>query len=165
MTFAFGLAVLSMSMPIAQAPFALRIEYLSNNGSVPPPYHRATEIRIDADGQGTLLRRHGYDRQDASSRIEIAFAVDVKQLRDFASRLQDLGVYTRRWKEQARPPVGGSVVHVTLNLNGRDTVIPAFPINSQRELAENVRQQVFALLPEAAITARTQWEQAKGAPE
>ena len=50
-------------------------------------------------------------------------------------------------------------------MNGRDTVIPAFPINSQRELAENVRQQVFALLPEAAITARTQWEQAKGAPE
>ena len=165
MPFALGSTIVALSTPVTPPALDLRVTYLANNGSVPPPYHRATEIRIDPNGQGTYLRRHGYDRQDANQRIELAFSIDIKQLRDLARDLQELGAFTRRWKEQKRPPVGGSVAHLTLTLNDRDTVIPSFPINSQRELAEAVRAQVLALLPEATVMARSQWEQAKGASE
>lgn len=162
-----GLALLALAMPTADAlpATAIRVQYVGDNGSLPPPYRRSTEIRIDADGRGTLLRRHGYDLQDASQQFEISFVVDADRRVALAQRLDELRVWDVRWKEMQRAPVGGPLVHLRLARGDREIVVPEFPIASQRELADTLRADVLALVPESAIAARNRWEQDKGDPE
>lgn len=160
-----ALTVLALSMPAAQAPplTPVAVQFQGNNGSLPPPYHRATEIHIDADGKGTLVRRHGYDRVDPAQRFEVTFELSPSRQQAFARRMQELGALRALWREQEHPPVGGPVISVRLTQGNNSVEIPAFPVADQRELAEAVRAEVLALVPETAAAARAQWEQSKSA--
>ncbi|HWS27946.1 MAG TPA: hypothetical protein VN259_15395 [Xanthomonadales bacterium] len=164
MSMALGWALLAMAVP-AGGLQPVSIQYHGDNGSLPPPYRRSTSISVDAQGRGKLIRRHGYDLTDPAQAFEADFVISVDQREAFARRLDELGAWKVRWKEQPRPPVGGSVVHLRLSSGERVIEVPAFPVASQRELAAQLRDAVTSLVPESVGAARQAWEQGKGEAE
>jgi hypothetical protein len=159
MSLALGLALLAMALPAVGPVDAVSVQYHGDNGTLPPPYRRSTEIQIDAAGQGTLLRVRGYDRNDPAQRFEKAFAVSPERYRAFARRLDELGLWTTRWRERERVPVGGPLVSVSFSRGEQEVTLPAFPLASQQDAVDALRAEVLALVPEAATAARQAWEQ------
>lgn len=165
MSMALGLTLLAMALPPGAELEAVSVDYQGDNGSLPPPYRRSTDISVDAEGNGKLTRLHGYDLQDSAQRFEHAFVVPPEQRRQFAVRLQQLGLWETRWGERQRVPVGGPLVHVSFRRGAQKVTLPAFPVASQQEAVEALRAEVLALVPEAATAARQAWEQGKSDPE
>jgi hypothetical protein len=165
MSLMLGLGMCALALPLTTANSTppIAVTYSGNNGSLPPPYHRATEIEIDAAGQGSFRRRHGYDRTDPQARFEMEFTLTADQVQAFSQRVEALGAMKTRWREQARPPVGGSVFNLRLIQGDRIVKVPAFPVASQAELAARVRAEVLALVPVEVQALRVQWEQTRPA--
>ena len=161
MSFLFGLPLFAMALALAASLEieTVSVDYQGDNGSVPPPHRRSTDIRIDADGSGTLTRLHGYDHSDSSQRFETAFVVSPEQRQRFAQRLQQLGLWDTRWRERDRVPVGGPRVYLLFSRGGQKVTLPAFPITRQQEAVDALRAEVLALVPETATAARQAWEQ------
>lgn len=158
-----GLTSMALALPLESTakPLPIAVRYLGNNGSLPPPYRRSTEIVIDADGQGVLRRRHGYDLTDRAQLFEQAFSLTPTAMESFGLRMAELGAMDHAWREQSRPPVGGSVILVRLTQGDQVVEVPAFPIASQQELAGSVRAAVMALVPDSVSDARERWESDK----
>ncbi len=165
MSMVFGLTLLAMALPSGKALEVVSVQYHSDNGSLPPPYRRSTEIVVDVDGKGTLTRLHGYDGNDPARRFEHSFAVTPEQRQAFVRRVEELGLWTTVWRERDRVPVGGPLVHVRFQRGAQSVSLPAFPLESQRDAVEALRAEVLALVPEAATIARQAWEQGKSDPE
>ncbi len=161
MSFFFGLPLLAMALAASLEIEPVSVEYQGDNGSVPPPYRRSTDIRLDADGRGTLTRLHGYDRSDSSQRFDAAFVVSPEQRHQFAQRLQQLGLWDTRWREREGVPVGGPRVYLSFRRGAQKVTLPAFPITRQQEAVDALRAEVLALVPETATAARQAWEQGK----
>lgn len=153
-----GLTLLAMALPAGGALDMVSVDYHGDNGSLPPPYRRSTEIRIDSQGNGTLTRLRGYDRQDPAQRFQQAFVVPPARQREFAQRLQQLGLWTTRWRERERVPVGGPLVHLSFRRADQSVTLPAFPVASQQDAVDALRAEVLALVPEDATAARQAWE-------
>jgi hypothetical protein len=156
-----GLTLLAMALPAGAAVDAVSVQYHGDNGSLPPPHRRSTEIVVDAAGHGMLTRVHGYDRNDPAQRFERSFTVSPRQREIFARRLDELGLWTTRWRERERVPVGGPLVHVGFRRGEQSVSLPAFPLASQQDAVEALRAEVLALVPAAVSAARQAWEQAK----
>lgn len=165
MSMALGLSLLAMAVPVGGALQPISVQYHGNNGSLPPPYRRSTSISVDAQGRGSLIRRHGYDLTDPAQAFAADFVLSIDQRQAFARRVDELGAWKVRWKEQSRPPVGGPLVHLRLTSGERVIEVPAFPVASQQALAAELRAAVTALVPESVGAARQQWEQGKGDAE
>lgn len=165
MSMALGFSLLAMAIPVGGVLQPISIEYHGDNGSLPPPYRRSTSISVDARGRGSLVRRHGYDLTDSAQAFEADFVLSVDQRQALARRLDELGAWEVRWKEQSRPPMGGPVVHLRLTSGERVIAVPAFPVASQQALAAELRAAVTALVPESVGEARQRWEQGKGDAE
>ncbi len=165
MSIALGLTLMAMALPAGAAVDAISVQYQGDNGSLPPPYRRSTEIVVDAAGHGTLTRVRGYDRNDPAQRFEQLFTVSPEQREDFARRLDELGLWTTRWRERQRVPVGGPLVQVSFRRGERSVSLPAFPLASQQEAVDALRAEVLAMVPEAAAAARQAWERGQGEPE
>lgn len=158
-----GLTLMALALPLDSVarPLPIAVRYLGNNGSLPPPYRRSTEIIIDATGQGLLRRRHGYDLTDQAQLFEQVFSLTPAEMESFGRRVAELGAMDHAWREQLRPPVGGSVVVLRLTQGDQVVEIPAFPITSQQPLAAEVRAAVMALVPASVREARERWESHK----
>lgn len=160
-----GLTLFAMALPASLDQESVSVDYRGDNGSVPPPYRRSTDVSIDADGSGMLTRLCGYDHSDASQRFEFPFVLSTEQRQQFAQRLQQLGLWETRWRERERVPVGGPRVYLSFHRGAQKVTLPAFPIARQQEAVDALRAEVLALVPEAAIAARQAWEQGKPDPE
>jgi len=97
----------------------------SNNGSLPPPHRRSTEIRIDADGSAQFEKRLGYDLQDTNQHFEHVFQISTEQRSALAALISELRVFETPWREVERPTVGGSSVFVICSDGKRDVRIPS----------------------------------------
>lgn len=137
----------------------MAIRYLGNNGSLPPPHRRSTEIVIDASGRGMLRRVRGYDSGEPGQRFEMAFQLDLEPLECFARSMLELGVIGLHWRQMARPPVGGPVVSVQLTMGKKCVEVPPFPVARQQALAAQLRSAVLELVPESIWAACSQWQQ------
>ena len=159
MAFLFGLPLLAMALAASLEMETVSVEYRGDNGSVPPPYRRSTDIRIEADGTGTLTRLHGYDHGDSSQRFETSFVVSPEQRHQFGQRLQQLGLWDTRWREREGVPVGGPRFYLSISRGDQKVTLPAFPITRQQEAVDALRAEVLALVPKTATAARQAWEQ------
>jgi hypothetical protein len=140
-----------------ESPAGYSVSISSNNGSVPPPYHRATEIEVDAQGRGHYTRRLGYDRNDASQKFERDFQISAEQQAHLGALIEELNVFHSRWQELERPTVGGSSTTIRCTHGNDSIVIPSQLIPEQREARERLAQAVQALVPEEVIKAMTDW--------
>jgi hypothetical protein len=145
---------------MSSAPVA--IAFAANNGSLPPPYRRSTEISVDADGRGVYTRRLGYDRTDPTQAHTREFQLSPEIRDAFANWVSESGVLDRKWRETPRPTVGGSQATLTLECAGRCARIPAQPIAAQRALAVEAIARVRALVPESIESERKAWEAQRG---
>lgn len=140
-----------------ESPTGYGVSISSNNGSVPPPYHRATEIEVDAQGNGHYTRRLGYDRKDASQKFERDFQISAEQQTRLGALIEELEVFQTRWQELERPAVGGSSTTIRCTHGSDSVVIPSQLIPEQRAARERLAQAVQALVPEEVIKAMTDW--------
>lgn len=167
MAMAGGWWLLALALPVGAELPGVAVEYHGDNGSVPPPYRRSTSITIDAEGHGRLLRLHGYDHSDAAQRFEFAFVLAAERRAAFARRLQELKLWETRWREPPaeRMPIGGPLVHLRFRRGEEQVAVPPVPVAKQRELAQELRAEVLALLPAEAIAAREAWERGRPAED
>lgn len=135
-----------------------KLEFSADNGTVPPPYRRETELSIDDAGHACYLRLHGYDRSDSSQCFRAEFDLDSSTRRAFLTNLKQLAVFAVAWREPARPPVGGSQVYLKLEHAGQILRLPAHPVAEQRELVDQLRELVMGLVPQSVLDARRDWE-------
>ncbi len=165
MSMTIGLTLGAMALPGGAAGQSISIQFHADNGSLPPPYRRSTQISVDAAGHGQFIRRHGYDLTDPAQRFAADFVLDIDQQQAFARRLDEIGAWQTRWKAQLRPPVGGPLVHLRLVQGERVVELPAFPQARQQARAAAVRAAVLALVPEAIQAQRQLWEQGRSEAE
>lgn len=157
----FAISATSASSASPESTTGYSISVSSNNGSVPPPYHRATEIEVDAQGKGHYRKRLGYDRADASRRFEQEFQISAQQQAMLGALMQELKVFDTRWRELDRPTVGGSSITIRCTHGSNSVVIPNQLIPEQRIARDRLAQAAQALVPEATIAAMKLWSDAQ----
>jgi hypothetical protein len=140
---------------------AYSISVSSNNGSVPPPHHRATDIDIDANGHGRYSKRLGYDRNDSHRIFQHDFRISAAQQHTLAALIRDLRIFETEWREVERPNVGGSSVSIRCSHGSTSVVIPSQLIPEQRQARDQLVQATQALVPEDVIKAMTEWSEAR----
>ncbi len=137
--------------------YAISVSMSSDNGSLPPPHRRSSEIRIEADGQAEFESLLGYDRGDPQRRLRSSFVLDAAQRAQLIDLCARLAVFSTDWREVERPHVGGSGVSFVLS-DGRQTArIPRQPIESQRRARDELVAAVQALVPEALRREHAEW--------
>ncbi len=132
-----------------------------NNGSLPPPHRRSTEIRINADGKAQFEKRLGYDLQDSKQRFEYAFQISADQRSALAALISELRVFETPWREVERPTVGGSSVVVSCSDGKRELRIPSQLLPEQRAARDRLVAAVQSLVPEDAHRFLAEWTAAR----
>ncbi len=133
----------------------------SNNGSLPPPHRRSTEIRIDADGGARFEKRLGYDLQDAKQRFEHTFLLSAEQRSALSALINELRIFETPWREVERPTVGGSSVVVSCSDGKRELRIPSQLLPEQRVVRDQLVAAVQSLVPEDAHRFLAEWSAAR----
>lgn len=137
----------------------------SNNGSLPPPHRRSTQISIDPDGNARFEKRLGYDLQDTKQRFEYAFQVSADQRSALSALISELRVFETPWREVERPTVGGSSVVVSCSDGKRELRIPSQLLSEQRAARDRLVAAVQSLVPEDAHLSLARWSAARNDQE
>jgi hypothetical protein len=129
-------------------PDDFSVQYHWQEGSLPPPYHYEYTIRINATGEGQVEMIPDYPSEQVPVWTE-PFTVSQADLDKLFQTMADQGVFTRAWRAQDSPPVGGSSEWLTVTANGREIEIPAYVLASQASAAAEVYSATKALAPQA----------------
>lgn len=138
--------MLARSATDAAATDWSRITASWNNGSLPPPHRRSGQLTIHADGRFQRLAMQGYDA-DAANIVRSEGRIDEAALATLRRKLVELDVYSTRWQEDPRPPVGGPMRWVSIETAAETITVPPFPIVAQAERARAVFDAVRAVEP------------------
>jgi hypothetical protein len=133
--------------PSATRPADFRVQYEWREGSLPPPYHFELTIIIEPDGAGTIRMVPDYPHQDVPAWIE-PFAVAPEAHDSLYSFMLDRRVFTRDWRAEDSPPVGGGYSWAVITADDRQVTIPAFPVREQAHDAADVLGAVRRLVPQ-----------------
>ena len=133
------------------------ITLTSDNGSVPPPHRRSTELSIESDGRARMEARRGYDLTDADQRHAIEFQLTADQQRRLSLQCDISGVFSTTWQEVERPNIGGSSMLLSIRDGQRSVRIPGQLIEPQRYALDQLVAMIRALVPESALQTLAQW--------
>lgn len=136
----------------------LSVALHADNGSLPPPHRRSTEVHIDATGQARYTYLVGYDREDPQRRYEETFLVPPVAHAELDALLDREAVFDTTWQETPRRPVGGPMTLLSFARDDRQVRIPPFPIEPQQEAARSLAAAVLTLLPAEILERRRRWE-------
>lgn len=134
---------------------AFELSYSRDNGSVPPPYRRETEIQVDRAGAGIYLRRCGYEREGVVWRA--GFHLDERQRAAFLSALAALPLTGVDWSPE-QPTVGGPTTLIEIQANGLALRTPARLRPEQHELVDALRALIQDLVPSELREQARSWE-------
>jgi hypothetical protein len=129
-------------------PADFHVLYEWTEGSLPPPHHYEYTITIKPGGHGEVVMVPDYAASRPPTWTE-TFAPTPAELDNLYRLLREQGVFTRPWRAQHNPPVGGSSQTVTVTAHGRRVVMPAFVLADQATAAEQVDKAVRAMVPQA----------------
>lgn len=155
----------SASAAAAVASDQVSISLSSNNGSVPPPFHRATEIEILAGGHGRFEKRFGYDLTDTSQRFEQRFELSAGDYATLVALVSELRVFATDWREVERPNVGGSSVYLDISDGERRARIPSQLIAEQRAARDRLVAAIQQLVPGSVRQSLDAWSSGRGDAE
>ena len=157
------LAALALSLAACAAPapmsddrpgdFAVTLG--TSTGSLPPPYHHSTRIRIGPDGAGTISTQTRYGEGPSET---MAFSLDDDAMDGLYADLVATGVFGIDWSRDANPPVGGGSTTLTLVADGRTVEIPGF-VARGREEKRQAAERVEAAVPAETRLAMEAWRQ------
>lgn len=125
-----------------------------NNGTLPPPHRRSGVLDVQADGTFTRTERRGYGDDAANAEVSEGM-IDTAALSALTNRLEALGLWTIRWQEAERHPVGGSMRWVIVSEPDGRVAVPAFPVDAQVEAARNIVDAVLGAAPRQPQSSRT----------
>lgn len=144
---------------------AITLSLSSDNGSLPPPHRRSSEIRIEADGSAEFESLLGYDRSDPQRQLRSSFVLDAGQRGRLIDLCARLAVFSTNWQEVERPNVGGPGVALILSNGSHTARIPRQPIEAQRAARDELVAGIHALVPELLRAQHTDWRSRHGDPE
>lgn len=144
--------------PVSAPRFELR--YSHDNGSVPPPYRRETEIAVEPDGLGSYLRRCGYERDGAVWRG--SFQLDEAQRAAFVHALRALALTGVDWSPAKQPTVGGPTTLIEIVSDEITLRTPARLRPEQHALVDAMRELIRALVPAELCEQVRRWEAGQG---
>jgi hypothetical protein len=127
-------------------PDDFAVEYSWYEGSVAPPYHYEFDILVARDGSGTIRFRPDYGSDPEW--VE-TFAVSSDDLDSLYGLMHDRKVFTRNWREDPEPPVGGSVARMTVLADGVAYEIPTDLLGGLGDAILPVYGEIESLVPEA----------------
>lgn len=137
--------------------YAISLSLSRDNGSLPPPHRRSSEIRIEPDGSAAYESLLGYDRSDSRNRLLSNFVLDAAQRAQLIDLCARLAVFSTEWREVERPNVGGPSVVLMLSDGNRTARIPSQPIESQRAARDELVTSIQALVPETLRRKHAEW--------
>jgi hypothetical protein len=128
-------------------PKNFSVFYTFSNGSLPPPHHYETAIRIEPGKPAVYEFRPGYSGLESGAQLwKAPIPLTEMQRGALYMTLIKLGI-ERNWKADPRPPVGGSYRSLTVVTAKGKFLVPAFPIAPDRARAEKLFAAVTALVP------------------
>lgn len=88
------------------APTDFAVSYVWRSASVPPPYHGSTRIEVGPSGDGEIT---GFvTTADGGDLVQTErFHLDAAARQALYAGLREAGVFSRRWRADDDPPVGG----------------------------------------------------------
>lgn len=131
-------------------PKNFSVVYTFSNGSLPPPHHYETAIRIEPGKPAVYEFRPGYVGLESGAQLwKAPIPWSESKRAALYAALIELGI-ERDWKADPRPPVGGSYRSLTVVTAKGKFVVPAFPVAADRARAEKLFSLVTALVPSRA---------------
>jgi hypothetical protein len=129
-------------------PEDLTIRFEWREGSVPPPYHYEISIILGPDGGGQVTLVPDYPAKGTPIWTE-DFTASPEEMETLYRSLVSHGMFTQRWREQERPPVGGSTFSLRATALGKAAHVPALVVPAQAKAAEAMGAAVRAAVPQA----------------
>ncbi len=153
------------SSPLADdvPPEDFAVSYGWSTGSIPPPHNYTRCVEIAASGEGSVEVAMLFGPTKTW-----AFQVGGTRSSLLYEALREAGVFSRHWREDRNPPVGGSSAWLDVTADGSVTEIPRFVVGSQTEAAEAAHAAVQRAIPgdvQAEVFAWLQQVQTGGEPE
>ena len=119
--------VLSVTLAACSSvPADFAVDYHWRAGSMPPPSHTEFDITIAADGRGEITYRPDYPSRETPV-WKIEFKVGTEAREKLYKQMKDEGIFSKVWKEQNDPPIGGSTRWLNAVAGGKKVKVPAFP--------------------------------------
>lgn len=133
-------------------PSWTQISAFWNNGTVPPPHRRSGRLVIGANGQARRVQVRGYDPNPDTETVQ-AFELDSATLQALTAQLDALKAFSTRWQVLDPHPIGGSMRWVHIETSRGTIEVPAFPVPSQRERADQIFAAIAAVVPATSSQA------------
>ena len=126
----------------------LNIRYEWQEGSLPPPYHYEYAITIKSIGDSEITMIPDYAMHDAPTWIE-KFQLSPAALGALNRTLIQAGLFTREWRAQEHPSVGGSHESLDATMNDKTIHIPSYVIRDQAPATNEIFSAIKACVPQA----------------
>jgi len=127
-------------------PEDFQVRYEFYEGSLPPPYYYQYSVQIGPREQAEISLTPDYPGEGVPTWTE-SFTLSAGELDALYSELVSLRLLSTRWKAQAVPPVGGSRERLVATVNGKEIIVPSFPVSSQQARARELLQAVRSVAP------------------
>jgi hypothetical protein len=148
-----GAALALLLATAAAAETAPLATYHVHNGSLPPPYHRSTEIVIGTDGAVRLRACRGYGDEDCTLLTGQAAAGALDRILAEV-RAQDL--IARPARVDPQPRVGGGAESGTVSVDGTTVDLPGQPLAADAARVAAVLAAIVAAVPPDMAAAAAQ---------
>lgn len=123
------------------------VQYEWREGSLPPPYHYEYTVIIKPSGLSEIVLNPDYPSTTVPKWTE-SFKVDEQGLNDLYRVLVENGLFTRKWRQQDAPLVGGSNQALVVTAQGKQIKIKDRFVSEQQVPVKIMYAAVQALVPE-----------------
>ena len=128
-------------------PKNFAIEYTFSNGSMPPPHHYETAVRLTPAREATYEFRPGYPGLEAGAQLwKAAFPVSTSQRVELYQKLLRLGI-EKPWTNKPSQKVGGPSRVLTVVTAKGKVVLREPDSGTERERFLKMIEAVAALVP------------------
>lgn len=132
--------------PQGKRPDDFGVEYQWREASVPPPYHYEYSVIIKSTGQGQIVFIPDYPSAAAPRWVE-SFVIEEERLDDLYWVMMEKGLFTRKWRQMASLPVGGSFQWLAVKAGGKLMLVEDYLVFEQEAAAKAIYAAVRALVP------------------
>lgn len=147
---ALSVCLIVLAGPVLSADLIATLS--SNNGTVPPMYHRHQTVRIVTDGAVTLRACRGYGDTDAAC-ITATGRTTPEAVAAIVAAARAAGLPEQPVTPDPEPPIGGGMTFGTVFVDGAAADLPAFPIEADRGRTQAVVDAIRAAIPADTLAA------------
>ena len=127
-------------------PDDFTVEYEWREGSLPAPYHYEYTVIIKPSSQSKIVLTPDYASITVPKWTEY-FKVEEHGLNDLYRVMVENGLFTRKWRQLAAEPVGGSNQTLVVTAQGKRIKVEDYVVSEQQVSAKVMYAAVQALVP------------------